>query len=234
MARARTIAIYVRCSTTEQALSGLGLADQLARSRAYIDALGIGEGLPVAVYEDAGESGGSLDRPALAGLREQVRRRSIAAVVVLKLDRLSRSLRDLLELEAECSKVGCGLHSVTERIDTSTPAGKAMFAMLGTFAEFELHMIRDRTRAAIATKRAQGRAHGGERMARLGERFVQGRIEGVAAELAVVTRIMARRADGASLGAIAAELAQDGVPTKRGGRWRACTVQAVVRANGGR
>lgn len=227
--RARIVALYVRCSTLEQAASGLGLADQLTRTRGYVDALGLADGAEVRNYVDAGESAGSLDRPALAELRRDVRARRVAGIVVLKLDRLSRSLRDLLELEAECSKVGCGLHSVTERIDTSSAAGRAMFAMLGTFAEFEREMIRDRTRAAIAAKRAQGRAHG---FARLGEQKVAGKLEAIQSELEVVRRIVAMRKDGASLRAIASALEADGAATKRGGAWRAGTIAKVLRANG--
>ena len=225
MTRSRHVARYTRCSTEEQAASGLGLADQDTRTAAYVAALGLAEGGAVELYTDAGESAGTLSRPALDALRAQVRRREVSAIVVLKLDRLTRSLRDLLALVDECARYGVALHSVTERIDTASAAGRMMLSMLGAVAEWEREQIRDRTRDAVATKRANGLAHG---FPRLGERIVSGRLEAVAAEVATVDRIMRRRAEGASLRAIAGELDQDGVHTKRGGAWRACTVAKVI------
>jgi DNA invertase Pin-like site-specific DNA recombinase len=216
-------AVYARVSTDEQAASGLGLADQETRARAYAAALGLAG--DVELFVDAGCSGGSLSRPALDRLRARCARREVAHVVVLKLDRLTRSLRDLLLVVDELEARGASLHSVCERIDTGSSAGRMMLAMLGAVAEWERDAIADRTRAAIRAKRAAGKAHG---FARLGERSIAGRLEAVDDELATVARIVELRAAGASLRAIADTLTREGRPTKRSGAWRACTVAKVL------
>jgi len=81
-------------------------------------------------------------------------------LVVWKLDRLSRSLKDLLHLIDGLNERGAGFMSITEQIDTTTPAGRMMLQMVGAFAEFEREMIRERTRAGLETARAQGRIGG--------------------------------------------------------------------------
>lgn len=77
-----------------------------------------------------------------------------------KLDRLSRSLKNILILMERIAKVGAGFRSLTESIDTTTPAGRMMMQMVGAFAEFEREMIRDRTRAGLQAARSQGRTGG--------------------------------------------------------------------------
>ncbi|MGE6743750.1 recombinase family protein [Allorhizobium pseudoryzae] len=84
-------------------------------------------------------------------------------VVVWKLDRLSRSLKDVLHLMDRIAAAGAGFRSLTEAIDTTTPAGRMMMQMVGSFAEFERAMIRERTSAALAQARAEGRIGGRRR-----------------------------------------------------------------------
>lgn len=81
-------------------------------------------------------------------------------MVVWKLDRLSRSLKDLLHLMERLGEAGAGFRSLTEAIDTTTPAGRMMMQMVGAFAEFEREMIRERTRAGLDAARAEGRVGG--------------------------------------------------------------------------
>jgi DNA invertase Pin-like site-specific DNA recombinase len=81
-------------------------------------------------------------------------------VVVWKLDRLSRSLKDLLPIMERIAQAGAGFRSLTEAIDTTTPAGRMLMQMVGSFAEFERAMIRARTQAGLAVARAQGRIGG--------------------------------------------------------------------------
>jgi len=225
---AKTVAIYVRVSTDEQAASGLGLEAQEARCRAFVLAAGIvGE---VRVYVDAGISGSTTDRPALADLRAAVARREVSAVVVAKIDRLTRRLADLLQLTEAFAARGVAFCSASEQVNTATAAGRMMLSLLGTFAEFERDQTVERTRAAVAAKRARGVGHGYER---LGERHgVEGRIEAVEEEEAAIALMVSRRAQGASLRTIAAELTAAGYATKRGGAWRACTVDVVLRRVG--
>lgn len=80
--------------------------------------------------------------------------------VVWKLDRLSRSLKDLLTLMEKIDAIGAGFRSLTEAIDTTTPAGRMMMQMVGSFAEFERAMIQERTKAGLDAARSQGRVDG--------------------------------------------------------------------------
>lgn len=103
-------------------------------------------------------SGGRWDRPELHRLLDQLREGD--TLVVWKLDRLSRSLKDLLHILEKIDAVGASFRSLTEAIDTSGPAGRMMMQMLGCFAEFERAMVHERTRAGLQTARAQGRTGG--------------------------------------------------------------------------
>lgn len=103
-------------------------------------------------------SGGRWDRPELHRMLDQLRPDDI--VVVWKLDRLSRSLKDLLLIMEKIDAAGAGFRSLTESIDTTTPAGRMMMQMVGTFAEFERAIIRERTRAGLESARARGRKGG--------------------------------------------------------------------------
>jgi DNA invertase Pin-like site-specific DNA recombinase len=103
-------------------------------------------------------SGGRWDRPELHRMLDQLRPDDV--VVVWKLDRLSRSLKDLLLIMEKIDAAGAGFRSLTESIDTMTPAGRMMMQMVGTFAEFERAMIRERTKAGLESARARGRKGG--------------------------------------------------------------------------
>ena len=103
-------------------------------------------------------SGGRWDRPELHRLIEQLRKGDV--LVVWKLDRLSRSLRDVLVLMERLGQTKAGFKSLTEAIDTTTPAGRMMMQMVGAFAEFERAMLRERTKAGLETARQEGRIGG--------------------------------------------------------------------------
>ena len=109
------------------------------------------------VYEET-VSGGRWDRPELGRLLDQLRPGDV--VLVWKLDRLSRSLKDLLHLLERVEAAGAGFRSLTESIDTTTPAGRMLTQMLGAFAEYERAMVRERTAAGLAAARAEGRVGG--------------------------------------------------------------------------
>jgi DNA invertase Pin-like site-specific DNA recombinase len=109
------------------------------------------------VFEEKA-SGGRWDRPELHRLLDQLREGDI--VVVWKLDRLSRSLKDLLHLLERIESAGAGFRSLTEAVDTGGPAGRMMMQMLGAFAEFERAMVRERTQAGLKAARSRGRKGG--------------------------------------------------------------------------
>jgi DNA invertase Pin-like site-specific DNA recombinase len=109
------------------------------------------------IFEETA-SGGRWDRPELHRLLDQLREGDI--VVVWKLDRLTRSLKDLLLILDKIDAAGAGFRSLTEAIDTTVPAGRMLTHMLGSFAEFERAMIRERTRAGLRAARMEGRVGG--------------------------------------------------------------------------
>jgi DNA invertase Pin-like site-specific DNA recombinase len=105
------------------------------------------------VFEEKA-SGSRWDRPQLHNVLGQLREGDV--LVVWKLDRLSRSLKDLLHIMEQVSDAGAGFRSITEAVDTTTSAGRMVMQMLGSFAEFERSMIRERTRAGLAAARDRG------------------------------------------------------------------------------
>src|SRR6202140_1945245 len=104
-------------------------------------------------------SGGRWDRPELHKILDQLRKGDV--LVVWKLDRLSRSLRDVLIIMERLGEAKAGFRSLTEAIDTTTPAGRMMMQMVGAFAEFERAMLRERTKAGLDAARQNGRIGGG-------------------------------------------------------------------------
>ena len=109
------------------------------------------------VFEERA-SGGRWDRPELHRMLDQLRDGDV--VIVWKLDRLSRSLKDLLSIMEKIDAAGAGFRSLTEAIDTTTPAGRMMMQMVGVFAEFEREMIRERVRSGIAAAKQRGTKSG--------------------------------------------------------------------------
>jgi DNA invertase Pin-like site-specific DNA recombinase len=103
-------------------------------------------------------SGGRWDRPELQRLLDQLRKDDV--VVVWKLDRLSRSLRDVLTIMERLGEANAGFRSLTEAIDTTTAAGRMLMQMVGAFAEFERAMLRERTKAGLDAARQEGRIGG--------------------------------------------------------------------------
>ena len=134
-------AIYIRVSTEDQAKEGYSLEVQ----RENLESFAKREGLEIfKVYQDDGISGYSIERPALKELLKDAKEKRFELVLVYKIDRFSRNLKDLLNLVDELSSYGVGFKSATEPFDTTTSAGKLMFQQLGSFAEFERNRIAER------------------------------------------------------------------------------------------
>jgi DNA invertase Pin-like site-specific DNA recombinase len=111
------------------------------------------------IYQEQA-SGGRWNRPELQRLLDQLRPGDV--LTVWKLDRLGRSLKDLLRILDRVEQAGSGFRSLTEAVDTTTPAGRMLMQMLGAFAEFERAMIRERTRAGLDSASKRG-VRGGRR-----------------------------------------------------------------------
>jgi len=154
----RTIA-YLRVSTDKQADHGVSLDAQRAKVEAYA---GLYDLDLVDVAIDAGESAKSLNRPALAGALARLAAGEVDALLVVKLDRLTRSVVDLGTLVDRCNKQGWALLSVGEQIDTRTAAGRMVLNILATISQWEREIIGERTAAAMAYKASQGEYTGGE------------------------------------------------------------------------
>lgn len=149
-------------------------------------------------------SGGRWDRPELHRLLDRLRQGDV--LVVWKLDRLSRSLRDVLMIMERLGELKAGFRSLTEVIDTTTPAGRMMMQMVGAFAEFERAMLRERTKAGIANARVEGRTGGRKpklttqqeaeivKMVRRGEKTAADTARLFRVHPATISRILARNA----------------------------------------
>jgi DNA invertase Pin-like site-specific DNA recombinase len=201
---------YVRVSTDEQAVSGAGLEAQRQAIVAECERRGW---QLIEVVEDAGWSAKDLRRPGIKAALAVLEAGDAKALVVAKLDRLSRSLLDFAGLMAKAQQQGWGVIALDVQVDTSTASGEAMANMLATFAQFERRLIGQRTKEALEVKKASG--------VRLGRPPQIPR--------SVVRRIQRQRARGETLDAIAESLNRDEVPTAQGGlRWYAATVRHVL------
>lgn len=148
---------YCRVSTAIQASEErYSLPEQKERIEAYCKAKGWNL---VKVYTDGGYTGANTDRPALKQMLHDCE--IYDAVVVLKLDRLSRSQRDTLALIEEFQAKNCAFVSLTESFDTSTPTGRAMLGIMAVFAELERSQIKERTALGRQGRAKQGKWHGG-------------------------------------------------------------------------
>lgn len=205
---------YLRVSTEEQATGGQSLKAQRERLEAWAKLYG--HALEV-VLEDAGASGKSLERPGLREALGRLEAGEFDGLLVAKLDRLTRSVRDLGELLEGVFARAC-LVSVAEQIDTSTAAGRLVVHVLGAVAQWERETIAERTREVLRSMKARGLRTGS---------VPHGRkvgVDGSTLELdegevkaALLARKLRRR--GASLRAIGLELWRSGHYSRRGGPW---------------
>jgi DNA invertase Pin-like site-specific DNA recombinase len=154
----KQVAIYLRVSTSKQ---------ETSNQRRELEAVAARSGWEVVkVYEDAGISGakGRDRRPGLDAMMKAVNAKEFDMVAAWSVDRLGRSLIDLLSILQGLHEKGIGLFLHQQGLDTTTSAGKAMFQMLGVFAEFERGIIRDRVNAGLARARANGTKLGRRRV----------------------------------------------------------------------
>jgi DNA invertase Pin-like site-specific DNA recombinase len=201
---------YARVSTEEQAVSGAGLE---AQRRAIVAECRRRGWELVETIDDAGYSAKDMKRPGVQEALRALEAGAAKALVVAKLDRLSRSMLDFAALMATAQKQSWALVALDCAVDTSTPAGEAMAHVLATFGQFERRLISQRTKEALAVKKASG--------VRLGRPPT--------VPPSVVRRIQRLRARGLSLRAIADELNEGKVPTGQGGKqWYAATVRGVL------
>ena len=224
----QTAVVYVRVSTDGQVEDGVSIEAQQTKLNAWCIA---NDYEVLAIETDAGLSGGRADnRPALQSAIE-LACKTKSALVVYSLSRLARSTKDTIAIGEKLDKAGADLVSLSEKIDTTSAAGKMVFRMLAVMAEFERDQVSERTRFAMSHKKSKG-----ERVGSVPFGFdVAG--DGVAlvrneAEQTAITLITELRAAGETYQAIASELEQRGILTKNGKtKWQPMTVRNIAIAN---
>ena len=222
----RTVA-YIRVSTDKQAEHGVSLDAQRAKVEAYASLYDLDL---VAVLVDAGVSAKTLDRPALSEALGMLDGGEADALLVVKLDRLTRSVRDLGTLVETyfARSTGPALMSVSEQIDTRSAAGRLVLNVLASVAQWEREATGERTSAALAHKKSQGEYTGG----RVPYGWTLG-ADGVnlvpcEPEQAVTREARTLRAAGLSLRAVARELEAAGFRTRKGGAFAPTQIKRLV------
>ncbi|MBU1105191.1 MAG: recombinase family protein [Candidatus Riflebacteria bacterium] len=212
---------YIRVSTQDQAESGLSLKHQEEKIKAYCEAMDFEL---IEIRSDAGFSGKSLKRPAIQDIIKMIQEKQVEAVVILKLDRLTRSVKDLCYLVELFEKLGVALVSVQDSINTTTAAGRLVVNVLGSVSQWEREAIAERTKAALGVKKQQGLRIGG---IPFGFKIATDNktLLSVESEQEALGLIRELRSSGLSYRKIAAELELRGIPTKKGGKvWQAKTI----------
>ena len=218
----RTIG-YIRVSTAGQAEEGDSIAAQEERIRAWAE---YNRASDVSIFRDEGISGKRADnRPGLQAALEAVGKGD--ALVCYSMSRLSRSIRDTLNLSEYLRKRGADLVSLSENIDTTSAAGKMVFRMLAVFAEYEREVIGERVKTVWHYKRRKGEKTGGN--VPFGYRVRKGRLYKVEKEQETVRMILDLRAEGLSLRAICRALEGASIPRKSGKPvWYPAAVRRII------
>lgn len=214
---------YIRVSTTMQDESGLSIEEQKRRIRAWVEAQDI---KLEQVYEDGAESAKDLNRPQVQEVLRRVKDGEVSHVIIYKLDRLTRSVKDLYDLITVFQKSDVALCSVTESLDTSSAIGRAMVGIIGVFAQWERESTSERTIMALTAKRLRGERLGGYRP--FGWKSKGKKLVPDENEQAVLKAILKGVADGKGYSGIAAILNRKGIQPARGKKWYASSVRGVV------
>ncbi len=217
---------YVRVSTDKQAEQGVSLEAQAEKIRA----MAVVHNAKLAEIIVDAESAKSLNRPGMARLLAMVDAGEVQTVIIAKLDRLTRSVKDLCTLLERFERRGVALVSVAESLDTSSAAGRLVLNIMTSVSQWEREAIGERTRDAMRHKRSNGERVGnipyGFRLAADGRH-----LERDPGEQKVLAEIRRLRRDGATLRAIAAALNHRTLRTRRGTAWRLESVARALKAD---
>ena len=221
---------YLRVSTEEQATHGYGLEAQEKAVRAFAESQGYEL---VDVVQDPGVSGATrpADRPGFRSILEAASAGRASVLLVYKFDRLAREIRYAVTTVAELGEQhNVVIRSVTEPIDTSTPMGRTLFAILAGMAETEREAITERTKGGRIQKASRGGYAGGGVPYGYARDPATGTLSIVELQAAVVRRIFrARRArPRRTLQTIADELNAEGIPSPTGGTWQTSTLSYLA------
>ena len=213
---------YIRVSTEEQATKGVSLDAQKKKIMAYA---GLYDIELVDIIIDAGQSAKNLKRDGLKRVLAMLDNGDCAAMVVVKLDRLTRSIADLDWLLNNYFADKFSLMSVSEQVDTRTASGRLVLNMLMSVAQWERETIGERTSVALQHKKSQGEYVGGAGYGYTvtGNKLVKTK------EYKTVELIQRLRGEGKTLAAIANYLNSEGIKTARGGKWYGKTVSNIIK-----
>lgn len=218
------VGCYVRVSTLEQAQNGHSIDEQTERLQCYCKAMGWDI---YKFYTDAGLSGGNMQRPALQQMIRDCKKHKIEKVVVYKLDRLSRSQKDTLNLiEDVFLKYNVDFVSMCENFDTSNAFGRAMIGILAVFAQLEREQIKERSMMGREARAKQGKFHGSDTVP-IGYNYVNGELIVNEFEKIQVQKVFEWYANGVSPYRIADQLNDAGL-THKFGKWQAPTVRQLL------
>ncbi len=218
--------IYIRVSTEEQAREGFSINAQKDKLTKYAE---IHDWDIYDFYIDDGISGKNIvDRPEITRLINDVKTKKIENVLVYKLDRLTRSLLNLMELINLFEKYDCSVNSHTEKLDTSNAVGRMFVKILGTFAEFERENLAERVSFGYEQKTKEGNYTNTNGV--YGYDYIVG--EGILKvneiERVVVNRIYDEYIKGTSMLGICKIMNDENVQTKRGGKWSQSTIRSIL------
>jgi len=213
---------YARVSTEEQAREGVSLDTQRSKIEAWAT---VNDTALLGFFEDAGISGSRTENREGLNQALTLACERKAILVVYSLSRLSRSTKDTLALAERLEKAGADLVSLSERIDTTSAAGKMVFRMLAVLNEFERDQISERTTAALRHKREKRQPYSPTPygLDRVGDVLVINHTE-----QKTIEDILDLREQGWSFRRIAGKLNLDGVESKRGGQWFGSTVRSII------
>ena len=219
--------IYLRVSTVAQVQDGVSLDQQESKARAWCE---LNDYEVKAVFTDAGISGKStLNREGLQNALDSVKKDN--ALVVYSLSRLARSTKDTIQISETLNAKGVDLVSLSEKIDTTTAAGKMVFRMLAVMAEFERDQTAERVTAALQHKKSKGERVGsipyGFKLAMDKVKLLKDK-----AEQAMIALCKELKEQGLSLRKIAAKLLEQGFKNRVGNDFNAQTIKNILIANG--
>ncbi len=229
---ARGVYGYVRVSTDGQGLSATAQEERI-RAQAIVRGCELTE-----IITDVDESGKSLRRSGIQFLRDMVKARRVEAIIVCKLDRLTRSVSDLNQLMKETEKGDAALISLSESLDTKSATGRFIVTIIGAISEWERGTISERTKTILRHKQTKGERTGNVPFgftAGLNERGTDGKTIRAAKlvpdprEQSIIARVRELRSEGVSLQKICNQLEEEGLKTRGGGVWKPPYVLNLLR-----
>lgn len=216
--------IYTRVSTQEQAVEGISLENQLEKIKAFCFAK---SWEVVDVIVDDGFSGKSLNRPGMQKIISMAKTKQFDVVVTYKLDRLTRSVKDLGYLIDDIfNKQDISFTSFTDNFDTTTANGKLILNILGSVAQWERDIIAERTKDAINYKKDNKKNYGTTPLGFLVDN--SGNLVEDSKEQETITYIKKLRKEGLSYSKIANQLNGEGIATKQGKKWYSETIRKIL------